>query len=386
MNILFICAGHGLDDDRVTRKEALSLTRMGHRVTVCAQWRRPYSERPVELYDVDTMQLVNEETRLDNITMSHVLRAKRIPKLLKLYKKAKPDLIVAHEFETACLAWWIKKRYGTQYVFDAHEGYEYTVPLATPKIMRWLTVPLARWMLRMVVRGAAGITAASPGALTYQLGVRYGKPTAVLHNAPLMEYFPYTEEETDPITIVHEGNLSLDRGALEIIDAIAIVSRTHKCKLLILGTVEASVKNLLDKKIEEYGLGDVVKMAGRLPWDEFGKVETTGQIGLICMQPLKNNMTSLSNKLYNYMACGLAVLAMKGSQTEQIINEVKSGICVDTTSPREIANGIIWLIEHPNERRLMAKNGRSAMENVYGWHKMEHTMKETYSKIMKELT
>jgi len=207
----------------------------------------------------------------------------------------------------------------------------------------------------------------------------------VLHNAPILEYFPYSETETEVPIIVHEGNLTFERGALEILDALAIVKRERRFKFLVLGTIPDEVMKPFEIKVGNLGLRDVVDARGRLPWTEFGKVQATGQIGLICSQPVPNHMLSLSNKLYNYMACGLAVLGMKGSETEKIIQAYECGITVDTSRPEEIAKGIIWLIDHPEERRVMARKGRQAIEQELGWPCMERAMGELYGEIEKKL-
>lgn len=381
MNILFICAGHGLDDDRVTRKEALSLTRMGHRVTVCAQWRRPYSEKPVELYDVDTMQLVSEETRLDNITMSHTLRAKRIPKLMRLYKKIKPDLVVAHEFETACLAWWIKKRYKAPYVFDSHEGFENTVPLALPSVIRWAAFPVVRFILRRIVRASAGITAASAGIYVYQYAKRIGKPAELIYNSAPLEYFPYAESAAESVTIVHEGNLTKDRGAFEMLDALAIVAQTRKFRFLVLGTISKDIEDAFLEKIKNLGLKEQVDVRGRLPWDEFGQIEKEGMIGLICFQKTYNCKIGMPNKLFDYMSCGLAVLALKGSLSGDFVEREKCGIAVDTTNPSAIAEGLTKLIDDRDGLLAMARKGRKAIEEKYGWPCMENVMLKFYESL-----
>ena len=185
--------------------------------------------------------------------------------------------------------------------------------------------------------------------------------------------------------VVHEGNLTFERGPLEILEALALVRKNRPLKFLILGTIPDDVLSAIRPRIAALGLDDMVDMRGRLPWTEFGEVEKTGQIGLICSQPVPNHMLSLSNKLYNYMACGLAVLGMKGSETEKIIQQYQCGIAVDTTQPAEIAKGIEWLLDHPDERRQMARNGRRAIDEHLGWHCMERVMAEFYGKIEAKL-
>lgn len=385
MRILFICSGHGIDDDRVARKEAVSLTRMGHKVTVCAQKRLAYQEPRLRLVDVDSLEVMQQIETQKSKDPSRLHRVLRLRNLYLLAKRDAPDLIVAHEYETGVLAWWIKRRLKIPFVFDAHECYEETMPLVFPQWAR----PIAKWfllkLLRQVVRNACGVTVASPAALAYTLARQAGLPSRVLHNAPILEYFPYSEEESDTPIIVHEGNLTFERGALEILDALALVRRQKEFRFLVLGTIPDEVLAPFQVKVGNLDLKGVVDMRGRLPWTEFGKIQATGQIGLICSQPVPNHMLSLSNKLYNYMACGLAVLGMKGSETEKIIQQYQCGITVDTSQPQEIAKGITWLIDHPEERRVMARNGRKAIEQELGWHCMEKVMGELYGEIEKKI-
>lgn len=378
MNILVICSGHGIDDDRVSRKQAVSLANLGHTVTVCGQKRLAYVEPKLNLIDVDSLEKLSSIQSQTKQEASRFKRISRLSNLYKLIKKQKPDLIVAHEFETGTLARFIKRRLGIPYVFDAHECYEDTMHLIFPKIMQGIARRFfVGWLKKIIVRAKA-VTVATPASLSYTHAKDMGIPVAVLHNAPIVEYFPYSDIEGETPIIVHEGNLSFERGALEILDALALVSKERKFKFLVLGTIPEEVLRPFKAKMEALGLSDVVEMRGRLQWTEFGKIQATGQIGLICSQPIPNHMKGLSNKLYNYMACGLAVLGMQGSESEKIIKQYDCGITVDTTRPAEIAKGIIWLIDHPAERRQMALNGRKAIDKELGWHCMEKVMKDIY--------
>lgn len=376
--VLFVSSGHALDDDRVTRKEAISLFNCGYDVYVCARKRMNYVDSRVKLIDVSTLAEVEKGGETNYRPVSRFQRLKTLMNLYRANDVFRPDLIVAHEFETACLAWWIKKRYGTPYVFDSHEGFENTVPLALPWVIRWAAFPVVRFMLRRIARASAGITAASAGIYVYQYAKRIGKPAELIYNSAPLEYFPYAESAAEPVTIVHEGNLTKDRGAFEMLDALAIVAQTRKFRFLVLGTISKDIEGAFLEKIKNLGLQEQVDVRGRLPWDEFGQIEKEGMIGLICFQKTYNCKIGMPNKLFDYMSCGLAVLALKGSLSGDFVEREKCGIAVDTTNPSAIAGGLTKLIDDRDGLLAMARNGRKAIEEKYGWPCMEKTMLKFY--------
>lgn len=383
-HILFLCSSHGFEDGRVSQKEAVSLTRLGYKVSMCGQRAQWKYDHPVVMIDVDSGDVVPDWHNAGFPPVaSRMTRIKRLRMLWKVAKREKADLHVAHEFESACLAYLYKKIYKTPYVFDVHEGFDDNLYEDFPKFFH----PLIRFVMgifiRAIVKNSSGITAASSANTFYEYAEKINKPHFVLHNAPFVEYFPFSEEEKKPILIVHEGGLGRIRGSKQIAEALCILSKTHDFRFMILGKISSqeSRKEFFDI-IEQGGISNRIDDHGPMPWKEFGAVESTGQIGIICSQRHLNHYRSLANKLYNYMACGLCVLAMKDSEAEKIINNSNSGICVDTTNPQAIAKGLAYLIDHPEERRQFARNGRKAIEDRYGWHCMEQLMGKFYGEIL----
>ncbi|MCD4832130.1 MAG: glycosyltransferase family 4 protein [Anaerohalosphaeraceae bacterium] len=392
MKILIISSGHFLHDDRIVNKQAFTLSDMGHDVTYCAEPRLPISHPVMNFLDVtEAVGSSGCHTPKTSDTMpprsgrwKH--RAWKVWRLLKHTKQFKPDLVVCHEFESAVLAWYMKKRFGFSYVFDSHECFQLSAPMRFPKFSQPLVHWLVTCMLKSIAKNAVAVTVVSPGNEEFFNKLSPKTPTAILHNSSPLEYFPFSEEENGPVKIVHEGTFSANRGAIQIAEALALLKkRDVDFCFLALGSVEDSIKEPFMAIMKDAGLEERTEMPGRLPWTEFGKVEATGQIGLICMQPLPNNYGSLSNKLYSYMACGLAVVGMKSSQTGMMIEKYQCGVTVDPTDTKSIAEGINYLIEHPEERLEMIRNGRKAIDEELGWHCMEEVMKELYSKVEENL-
>lgn len=383
-HILFLCSSHGFEDGRVSQKEAVSLTRLGYKVSMCGQRAQWKYDHPVTMIDVDSGEVVPDWHEAGFPPMaSRMMRAKRLRTLWRVAKREKADLHVAHEFETACLAYLFKKFHKTPYVFDVHEGFDDNLYENFGKFWHPLIRLVFGLFVHVIVKNSSGITVASSANTFYNYAEKIHKQHFVLHNAPFIEYFPFSEEEQKPILIVHEGGFGRIRGCKQVAEALCILSKTHDFRFMILGKIGSpeSRAEFFDI-VERGGIANRIDDHGPMPWKEFGAVESAGQIGIICSQRHLNHYRSLANKLYNYMACGLAVLAMKDSEAEKIVNDCNSGICVDTTKPEEIARGLAYLIDHPEERRQFARNGRKAIEEKYGWHCMEKLMGEFYSSIL----
>jgi len=372
---------HDLDDARVTRKQAVSLSKYGHEVIVCGVKGNDYEEKAVKLVDIDSLSTTAKNWISLRRSNPRLNRLYRLQVLYRYAKQIKPYLVVAHEFETAILAYVLQRLLKIPFVFDCHEIFNETIKEVVPYPLKALAEKFVLLCLKVISRNAEAVTVSTPTAEKVFKGFSPKTPVEILHNSPILEYFPYSEEETSTLIIVHDGNLGYERGIMEILNALSLIAQEVDFRFLILGTISRNARLEYDEEVERLGLKPFIDDPGSLPWVEFGKVEATGQIGMICSQLNPNHMLSLSHKLYTYMACGLAVIGMKDSETAKILKCYDCGIGVDTARPEEIAEAIVYLSEHPEERKRMARNGRKAVEEELGWHCMEKKMKILYSMI-----
>ena len=54
-----------------------------------------------------------------------------------------------------------------------------------------------------------------------------------------------------------------------------------------------------------------------------------------------------------------------------VVQQEHCGVLVDSTDPEAVAQGILYLLEHPKEARRMGQNGRRAFEDKYNWEREE---------------
>ncbi len=63
------------------------------------------------------------------------------------------------------------------------------------------------------------------------------------------------------------------------------------------------------------------------------------------------------------------------------MEESNCGILVDPADPQEVADAIIYLMEHPKETEEMGSNGRRAVEEKYNWESMERELLQIYADL-----
>jgi glycosyltransferase involved in cell wall biosynthesis len=65
-----------------------------------------------------------------------------------------------------------------------------------------------------------------------------------------------------------------------------------------------------------------------------------------------------SNKVFDYLACGLPVLVSDLPEWRSHIVDAGYGLACNPEDPRSIAQAVKWFLDHPNEMRTMAERGR----------------------------
>ena len=109
---------------------------------------------------------------------------------------------------------------------------------------------------------------------------------------------------------------------------------------------------------------------------------TKADIGIVCFLPEPNHINAIPNKLFEYMAAGLAVIASNFPLWQKIVKEIGSGICVDPLNPKEIAQAINYLHHKKSLVYRMGTKGQKAVLSKYNWEKEKHKLLELYNEIL----
>ena len=72
----------------------------------------------------------------------------------------------------------------------------------------------------------------------------------------------------------------------------------------------------------------------------------------------EQTMTEASNKPFDYLANGLAVLVSNLPDWKELYVEPGYGLACDPDDPKSIADALAWFLNHPKEMREMGERGR----------------------------
>jgi len=90
----------------------------------------------------------------------------------------------------------------------------------------------------------------------------------------------------------------------------------------------------------------------------------------------------MPNKMFEYMIAELPIIASNFLLWREIVEKNNCGICVNPLDPKEIAEAIEYLIEHPDEARKMGENGRKAVLEKYNWEKESKKLLKIYEELL----
>lgn len=373
--VCIITTVHRPFDTRIFHKEAKTLVNAGYEVTLIAQ-----NDKDIVVDGIKIIALPKPKNRLSRIFALSW-------KAYKFALKQNADVYHFHDPEFLLWANSLKKNTSAKVIYDVHEDYPADILTKAwiPNLFRKLLSKIFGRFEKNIVRKMDFIITAIPKIKNdlYEIGI---KNVEVIYNFPLLEYF-YIEKKSKyiyknlnkpPIRLIYVGGITLIRGIEQIVKSL-IYLRNDNVKLILIGNFQ---EKRLSDKLKSLSEWNKVEYKGWLSQKEAYKAMQNANIGLLCFLPAPNHMHAIPNKLFEYMAAGIPVIASNFYLLKKIINQNNCGICVDPENPKEIAESIEYLIEHPEKAKEMGENGKEAVLKKFNWDSESKKIINIYSKLV----
>jgi glycosyltransferase involved in cell wall biosynthesis len=201
------------------------------------------------------------------------------------------------------------------------------------------------------------------------------RPVLTVWNCPARhEVPPPVIKNTSAIRLIYHGSIVPQRLPLSVIDAMVAVQAEVELHVVGYDTqTPVGYSHQLKEYATQKGIGERVILHGALA-TRADLLHQAAQchIGLAFMPPTSVNlnldtMAGASNKPFDYMACGLAILVTPLPEWEALYVQTGYGVACDPTDPAALAQAIQWYADHPADREAIGAAGRQQILNEWNY-------------------
>ena len=294
----------------------------------------------------------------------------------------KYDLLVANDLDTLLPNYLVSKIRNIPLVYDAHEYFTGVPELTGRKFIAKVWESIERWIFPKL---EYVLTVSGPIADLYS--DKYGIMPLVIRNVsadygdlPGFSRDHLGIRSEDFLIILQGSGINIDKGAEELIDAIAVTENTS---LIIVGSGDVIAG--LKRKIIEMNLDDRVKFFGPVDGKTLSGFTRSADAGM-CLEKNTNinYRYSLPNKLFDYIMAGIPVISGDLPETGKVIRETGCGLLITAVTPEKISEAIVQLRDNISLYKELKENARKA-SSVLNWKKESVLVKDMYRNIISEI-
>jgi glycosyltransferase involved in cell wall biosynthesis len=280
------------------------------------------------------------------------------------------------------------KLFGVKYIFDHHD--------ANPELYlskygkKGILYKIQVWLERMTYRFSDVVMATndSYAELAITRGGLAPEDVFVIRNGPDLETFKAVPPNSalkygKPYLVGYVGNMSVQEGLDILLDVALHIKNSGRRDVHITcvggGPGLAGLRQMVkDKNVE-----DVVNFTGRVPDQELLEVLSTADVCVNPDKPCEMNDISTMIKIMEYMALGKPIVQFdlkEGRFSAQNASLYSN----NDDQVNDFANKILWLLDHPGERKKMGEFGRRRVEQELAWKFSVENLLAAYRRVFEK--
>lgn len=363
LKVCHLTSVHQRNDIRVFVKECKTLTSAGYAVSlIVADGKKDETSDGIEIFDVG-----KKNGRIARMTKS----------VWAVYKKAikvNADIYHFHDPELVWVAYLLLRK-RKKVIYDVHEDLPRQIlgKYYISKSFAFLISFAVELVENFFSKKFSQIIVVTP--FIKERFLKLNKNTEMVRNFPLLSEFEQEnkiDEKSDEICYV--GSITSERGIENIVSAMDSIN----ARLNLAGNYGSEKLRDQLKNIKGW---EKVNDLGLLTRKEVKQVLARSKMGLVLFLPFPNHINAYPNKIFEYMAAGIPVIASDFKLWNEIIVGDKCGICVNPDNTQEIALAVNSLLKNEADRAEFAENGKKAVREKYNWEAESNTLLKIYKSL-----
>ncbi len=306
------------------------------------------------------------------------------------------ELILCRDIPLAPAAIWVGRRRNIPVVLDMAENYPAMIrdvwESDRHRPFDWLVrnPRIVKLVEQFVVRNVDHIIVVVEESMdrVVELGVSKDR-VSVVSNTPSRTRVATSQSRNgdarrngELLHIVYLGLLEVPRGLGVLLDAVRICDHEGMpIHLTIIGT--GRDREMFETQAQGLGLDrSTVKFHGYLKNKDALRLVETADVGVVPHFASESWNTTIPNKLFDYMAGGLAVVTSDAKPTARVVAESGCGVVFRDRDAADLARAL-RAMRDPSARRACGKAGMAAISQRYNWERDSATLKSTLEEVVR---
>jgi len=386
--VLYVWDGEYPWDVR-TEKVSAALTDRGYEVHLVARNRRwaPRHERLPEgiVHRMPPWRALGR--KVDGLlAFPAFFNPRWVALLAETIRKTQPEVLIVRDMPLCPTALHAGRRFGIPVLLDMAENY--------PALVRSNWEAKRHKLIDYAVRNPAAVAAVerycvprvdrvmvvideSGDRLVRELGVSPDRIDVVSNTPPRCraEHPPRPLRSADaPLEIAYLGIFEVPRGIGEMLEAAALLRDAGEIRFHMTLVGDGRDMPVFRAQAERLGLTDAqVEFTGFVAHDEALSLVARADVGVVPHHAVEAWNTTIPNKLFDYMAAGLAVITSDAAPAARIVRSTGAGEVFRSGDAPDLARAITRLAD-PHRCAAAGDAGQRAILDRYHWEQDAATL------------
>jgi len=211
-------------------------------------------------------------------------------------------------------------------------------------------------------------------SLSDYFDTNYGRKAIVVRNVPTKRKL-YTSNilkvscnlNLEDKIVLYQGNMNDGRGLEELLQSLKYLPKNYH--LVLIGDGPLKMELISCSKKKDYK--ERIHFLNEVAYEELHNYTLSADVGVLILKPVNvSKRLASANKIFEYMAAGIPVVATDLPENRRVIVESQCGVLIDDPKPKTIADGILSVEEKHG------LNGFNRFLDTYNWEKELVIIKE----------
>lgn len=163
---------------------------------------------------------------------------------------------------------------------------------------------------------------------------------------------------SDTKIVLHQGSLQQHRGGTAMVEAMR---HTDDAVLVFMGG--GPLKPEIQRRVNESKLDSKIRFMDPVPPDQLLSFTASADLGLTFLEDCcLNHRYALPNKLFEYLAAGIPVIASNLPEIAQVLERFDVGCVVPSGDAKALGNALNHAIKNPELRQKWSQNTSHVQE------------------------